>query len=278
MKEYIDKPYSTAKLMGGLGNQMFQIAHAVCQGWENNVDSRFVPISYTPMNQARQTKHYVNNIFRNINFVDKINKKQSLTEWSWNESNIKPNFNTTIEFNGYFQSSKNFLGHDNKIKDIFKPTETFKNEIYELYPELKNKKTTSIHIRRGDYLTITNVLPVIDISYIKHCMDYFIDSDVFFIFSDDKNWVKENIKNDKVIVVEGLEDYEDLWMMSLCKNHIMSNSSFSWWGSFLNDGNPQVLVPSIWFGPSGPNPYDNIYESNWKKVDVKYDNGSLKTI
>lgn len=278
MIESVDKIVSTANLMGGLGNQMFQIAHALCQGWKNNVESEFIPVSYTPMSQARQTKNYVNNIFRNIKFVNKIVKKQTLTEWSWNESNINPNFNSTIEFNGYYQSSKNFLGYDKDIRDVFKPTEEFKKQIYETYPELKNKKTTSIHIRRGDYLTISNVLPTIDISYIHHCMDVFKDSEIFFIFSDDKKWVKENIKKDNIIIVEGLEDYEDLWMMSLCDNNILSNSSFSWWGSFLNNKNPKVLVPSLWFGPNGPQPFNNIYEPSWEKVSVVYDNGFLKKI
>jgi len=278
MTESENKIVSTANLMGGLGNQMFQIAHAICQGWKNNVDSEFIAVSHTPMTQARQTKNYVNNIFRNVKFVNKIIKKQTITEWSWNESNVKPNFNSTIEFNGYYQSSKNFLGYDEKIKDLFKPTDEFKEEIYQIYPELKNKNTTSIHVRRGDYLTISNVLPTIDITYINYCMNFLNDSDIFFIFSDDKKWVKENIKNNNVIVVDELEDYEELWMMGLCKNHILSNSSFSWWGAFLNNNSAKVLAPSLWFGPNGPQPFNNIYEPNWEKIDVVYENGYLKKL
>jgi len=79
-----------------------------------------------------------------------------------------------------------------------------------------------------------------------------------------------------MIIVEGLEDYEELWTMSLCKNNIMSNSSFSWWGVYLSDfDNKQVMCPYPWFGPSGEKKFDDIYEKNWKKVNLRYENGLL---
>ena len=80
--------YSTSYLMGGLGNQMFQIAHAVCQGLKNNKESVFEPVSYTPMVQSKQTINYVNNIFRNIKFVDKITNKKRVSENTWNNPNL----------------------------------------------------------------------------------------------------------------------------------------------------------------------------------------------
>jgi hypothetical protein len=96
-----------------------------------------------------------------------------------------------------------------------------------------------------------------------------------FVFSDDKNWVKENLKFENVTYVED-EDYKEMWLMSLCKNHIMVNSTFSWWATFLNtNANKKIVAPSIWFGPRGPQNYKDIYESNWTVLDVKYEDGWL---
>jgi len=65
-------------------------------------------------------------------------------------------------------------------------------------------------------------------------------------------------------------------MISLCKINIMSNSSFSWWGSYLNKNiNKKIYCPSIWFGPKGENNYQDIYEDDWVKIEVRYEFGRL---
>lgn len=266
----------TCHLMGGLGNQMFQIAHTLSQGFIHNKKCVFNTLSETPGNGNQPTK-YLNNIFRNINFSENIETDILLRESTWNDANISIPENKSITFYGYFQSSKNFFGFDDEIKKIFSPDENFTKKIYSLYPELKEENTVSIHIRRGDYLTITDILPVIHKSYIDLCLEKIDKINKIFIFCTDKVWVENNLNYPNSVVVNNLEDYEELWMMSLCKNNIMSNSSFSWWASYLNNSETKkVFVPSIWFGPKGLHPYFNIYEENWIKVDVIYENGFLE--
>lgn len=268
------KIFSTSFLMGGLGNQMFQISHAICQGWKNNVPTIFKCESYTPM-QANQPTKYIDNIFKNVTFLN-FKSQPNRISTPWQFVDLKLNWESPIEFYGYFQSSKNFYGFTDEIKKLFYPSEKFLEMIFSKYPELNFEKTVSLHIRRGDYTTISSILPVIDISYINKCLDTIKNFDKIFIFSDDKEWVEENIKINNSILVKDLEDYEELWMISLCKINIMSNSSFSWWGSFLNKNpNKDVYVPSIWFGPSGETNYLDIYEENWKKINVEYKNGKL---
>lgn len=262
--------FYTANLMGGLGNQMFQISHALCQSWFHNKDCFFNNFAHTPM-QANQPTKYINNIFRNIKFREIKTQVVKVSESHWNYPNLNFNVNQNIEFNGYFQSSKNFLGFDEKIKDIFEPTEEFINKLKLFYPKIFNGNSISIHVRRGDYLTIPEVLPTLDISYFLNCLSKFDDITNVFIFSDDKSWIKNNFIGDNFTIVDGLEDYEEMWTMSLCKNNIISNSTFSWWGSFLNK-NPQkkVLSPNKWFGPNGPNPYDSIFEDSWEKISINF--------
>ena len=248
----------TSSLQGGLGNQMFQISHTISESKKYGVKYKFKPEAYTPM-QANQPSKYIENIYRNIDF--------SMT----NEE-----FNNSLILNGYFQGLKYFKDYSEEIKELFSPSEDFLKKIYQIYPQLHSPKSLSIHVRRGDYLTISDILPAVDISYINSSLEILNGYDIGFIFSDDKHWAKENFNNNNFIVVESLDDYEELWMMSLCKNNIISNSTFSWWGSFLNKNvDKKVIAPSLWTGPKGPN-MDDIYIESFTKVPVFYSNGFLK--
>lgn len=265
----------TSYLMGGLGNQMFQISKSVSESLEHGLQPEFLKDAFIPMH-GNQPTNYLTNIFRNIKFVDFLPPRLRVSEPTWSYTDLNVNYTTPIEFYGYFQSSKNFKGHRDKIRELFSPTDDFKKKIQSIYPEVFYKRSVSLHVRRGDYLGISDVLPVIDKTYIDECLRQIGEYSNIFIFSNDKEWCKENLNYNNSIVVEGLEDYEEIWMMSLCNNNIMSNSSFSWWGSYLNKNiNKQVYVPSIWFGPNGEKNYQDIYEDGWIKINVKYDNGKL---
>jgi hypothetical protein len=249
----------TCFLQGGLGNQMFQISNAISESRKYLIECKFKSEAYTPM-QAFQPSKYVNNIFRNIDL--------SLTEEEYNNAFV---------LTGYFQSVNYFKEIENEIKEIFSPSSDFLNKIYKLYPELSYDNTLSIHIRRGDYFSIPDILPIVDISYINKAIEAIKDYSKVFVFSDDKVWAKENFNNKNFTVVEDLDDYEELWMMSLCMNNIISNSTFSWWGSFLNKNvSKKIIAPNLWTGPNGPN-MDNIYLDNFIKIPVFYEGGFLKS-
>ena len=263
----------SCNLMGGLGNQLFQAAHAIAKGITHNREVVFVPKSWTPM-QGRQTKNYVNNIFRNLKFVDSINGFEKVSEGSWEFSEV-PVKDGNIVFDGYFQSSKNFDQHFDEIRNLFSPTQEFIEEMYQNHPELKKDKTLSLHVRKGDFLMNPDIHPIVTEKYIEKALKEIGEYSHVFVFSDDKKWVKENLKFTNVTYIED-EDYREMWLMSLCKNNIIVNSTFSWWGSFLNKNpNKKIVAPSIWFGPRGPRNYKNIYESNWTVLEVNYEDGWL---
>ena len=265
--------FISCNLMGGLGNQLFQAAHAVAQGITHNREVVFVPKSWTPM-QGRQTENYINNIFRNLKFVDNIDGFEKVGEGPFEYSEVLVKENNTV-FDGYFQSSKNFSPHYDAIRNIFSPTEEFIHEMFEKHPELNQDNTLSIHIRRGDCFMNPDIHPIATEKYVERAVNEVGEHSHVFIFSDDKEWVKEKLKFTNVTYVED-EDYREMWLMSLCKNNIIVNSTFSWWGSFLNKNpNKKVVAPSMWFGPRGPRNYSDLYEPYWKLVEVKYEDGWL---
>jgi len=152
-----------------------------------------------------------------------------------------------------------------------KPGNLYKNN----EQKIKEKNSVSLHIRRGDYLTMQKAIDTIGVCP----LDYYdkaireitrkIKNPTFFIFSDDINWVKENLKtNSPTIFVSGgkLKDYEELILMSKCKHNIIANSSFSWWGAWLNNNpNKIVIAPKKWFKDTSKNTRDLIPES-WLKL------------
>ena len=225
--------------------------------------------------EGNQPTNYTKNIFRNLNFDNSKIPTVRINEQTWSYYKTNHLYTEPTEFYGYYQSSKNFLNFRDEIQKLFLPTEEFKNKLKSLYPNIFNPNSVSIHVRRGDYLGISEILPVLDKRYFDFCVKDFENSDIF-IFSNDKEWVKSNLNYSNSVVVEGLEDYEELWAISLCNHNIMSNSSFSWWGSYLNlNENKKVYVPNIWFGPKGEKNYQSIYENDWKKIELNFKNGLL---
>lgn len=269
MKEFI-----SCSFMGGLGNQMFQAAHAYAQSLRFNRPCLLSPHSNT-QRQGREIKYYLQNIFSKFTFTNDLIDFDTVHEGEWFYKNIEPTENNTV-FYGYFQSDKNFYGYTNEIIDMFSPDENFITKILNLYPQLNQPSTVSIHVRRGDSFSAQNVHPIITKNYIDKCLIELKEYTYIFCFSDDKEWVKENLKYDNIIFVEGLEDYEELWMMSICKNNIISNSTFSWWSAYLNTNeDKKIYVPSVWFGEDGPQNYSDIFVSEWKKIQVVNDGGWL---
>jgi hypothetical protein len=165
--------------------------------------------------------------------------------------------NTSIE--GYFQSFKYFEDYKKYILNDF----TFKDEILNKYQGQISQyiNPVAIHIRRGDYVNhpgFWNITP----EYIQEAFHYFSDNKyTFLIFSDDIEWCKQ-IFPEGVIFIEGNNQFEDLCLMSLCDHNIISNSSYSWWGAYLNQNkNKKIIAPKNWFTPAKP--LNDLYPKNW---------------
>lgn len=258
----------TSKLKGGLGNYLFQIAVAV--SYSKKYDKKLLFNSSDAYVVHNNIDHYRNNLFSKLEFQNSdIFCGMSYGEKSFNYDEI-PYFDGSVCLDGYFQSEKYFSDFRNEIFEIFDFGETNKSLIEQKYSSLMNENICSIHVRRGDYLNHPDVHPTLTLDYYSQAISNFGDDVTFLVFSDDINWCKENLHllTNKLVYIEGNTDYQDLYLMSICKNNIICNSTFSWWGAWLNQNdNKKVIAPSRWFGDRLKHyNTDDLYCENWIKI------------
>ena len=254
----------TCQLQGGLGNQMFQIAATYALAKRNNDEYSFnFNTCHTPL-QGNTSKKYKDNIFKNIkedvNFIPKFIFSEE--KFSYNELPYTNNLSLT----GYFQSEKYFIDYKEEIKKLFHiSSENIKLiRDFFIWWDLLDKQITSIHVRRGDYLNNQEFHKICPIEYYEKTMEEIGDS--YFIFiSDDMDWVKKKFIGKNIVYSSFNDEILDLSMMMLCDNNIIANSSFSWWGAYLNKNeNKKIIAPKIWFGPNGPKDTQDLIPKDWK--------------
>jgi hypothetical protein len=164
----------------------------------------------------------------------------------------------STEIDGYFQSYKYFHKYREEILKDF----TFKS--YVPNKPIPKVNMVSIHVRRGDYVAHPG-FHTLDVDYyIKALEEHFSDRDyTFLVFSDDIEWCKQVFK-EGFIFMENTAPIEDLFMMSGCVHHILSNSTFSWWGAYLSNDGGKVIAPNKWYTDNRS--LNDLYLPNWIKI------------
>lgn len=264
--DVIQEPkFVTANLAGGLGNLLFEIANAYSFGLKHKLKCKFDLNHSLPM-QGTKIHNYYDNIFKKIQFsnFDKYNlkninqKRFEYDDYTYDGGNIC--------FNGHFQSYKFFEEHEAEVRELFKCSTETKQYIQNKYRKFLNKRTVSIHVRRGDYVPQPENYILLDKAYYDKAFSVVSNKiDVILVFSDDIKWCKENFIGDNFIFVENEKDYIDLYLMSMCNHNIISNSSFSWWGAWLNQYKEKVVIaPKKWYGPNKDDRnLDDLLMSDW---------------
>lgn len=152
---------------------------------------------------------------------------------------------------GYFQSAKYFDEH--LVRSMFSPDSSMIGYLRRQYGKwLASPGVTGISVRHGgDYLRIPDRHPFVGLGYFKRAISLFPHDTQFIVCSDDIQWCKKHFKGDRFHFIEGESVLVQLYIHALCQNNIISNSSFSWWGAWLNP-NPgkKVIAPAVWFGMS----------------------------
>ncbi len=180
-----------------------------------------------------------------------------------------------IYLEGYWQSEKYFMGFSDEIRAnfTFKLPLSIKNN--EISTHISQVNAVSLHVRRGDYAnspktTATHGLCSLD--YYRAAIDYVTAHVIqphFFVFSDDIAWVKANLNIDSSVFFidhnTNQESYNDMRLMSLCKHNIIANSSFSWWGAWLNQNTEKIVIaPKQWF--SKPTDASDLIPAGWIRL------------
>lgn len=289
------------KLISGLGNQLFQYAVGRQLSIKHGVPLK-LDVSFFASQDLRSYKLHHYNINADIattneitnftkiqngsNFLNQLSRKavelvpkskrryyKENEWWVFEPDLLKVSSNVYID--GYWQHYKYF---ENINPSIFKEL-TLKGELIPSVQDIltqieSNTSSVSIHIRRGDYITdveANRIMGTLPLSYYYKSMDYIkkkVPNPVFYFFSDDLEWVKANFKGQEdYLYVDSRQDYIDLKLMSSCRHNIIANSSFSWWGAFLNK-NPHkiVITPSQWVVRDDMNSKIEIQFPEWIKL------------
>ena len=259
------KSYVSSHLQGGLGNYLFQISAAYAVSIRDNkelkIDVSDIAIVHSPI------ELYSNNIFRNISFgnIDNFEHIHQSNHIPINYINI-PEVKGNLKLDGYYQNEKYFKQYRDNILKLFEIDDSTKNNLTEKYSDIQFENTCSIHVRRGNYVERQHFHPLQTIEYYKKSISIIGEKTLFLIFSDDIEWCKVNLDFiENKIFISGNLDYYDLYLMSMCYHNIIANSSFSWWGAWLNKNtNKKVVYPYIWFN-FGPDA-SQIGCENWIKI------------
>ena len=172
---------------------------------------------------------------------------------------------------GHFESSKNFDHIKDKLFEEFEPKEKPLKKNKELYDLIHKTESVCITIRRGDFTSskFSKQFNICDLDYFNRAVSLIykkIEHPTFFIFSDDIEWCKKNIKIEGDVYFEDGTDpiWEKLRLMYSCKHFIISNSTFSYWAQYLSRNDEKIVIaPKKWLNYGY---YKDIYEDNWIKI------------
>ncbi len=286
-----------SRLNGGLGNQMFQYAiarklalehktivkldledysnagvHPFCL---NNFNAPFKLAKNLDLAYFGKIPDFGNPLWlrikRRIFPVSDIFEK----EFNYHPEIFKQTSRNTY-INGYWQTEKYFADIRNILLKDFSPAHKVSDKTTKILNEIEKRSSISVHIRRGDYVlnkSTNDFHGTCSLEYYRHASQLIlgkINEPTFFVFSDDIEWAKLNVEL-------GCETYfvdhnnvntawEDLLLMSKCKHNIIANSTFSWWGAWLNTHAEKIVIaPSKWFNNAKLD-YSDVICDEWLRI------------
>lgn len=265
----------TVTLMGGLGNQMFQLASAYAYAKREGGILRIY----------RQSKCGERPVYWDTFFVGMSpflceSPLPSLPQWvepgPTQYGTPPPLTNEGLCLTGYMQSSKYFREYAEEIRGIFKPPACHLEAVKEKYAVLlkERQRVVVMHARRTDYLKHAATHGPLEVGYYREAVRRVaakISRPLYLLVSDDPNYWHE-IRGEIPGVLEGdhmlLRDVSDIETMLLMQQFsyvVMSNSTFIWWAVWLGCAK-HVWAPAKWFGPKGPQEWEDIYEAEWERI------------
>lgn len=285
--------YITCKLMGGLGNQLFQIFATIAYAMDQNCQFIFEYTNYLHSGTKRST--FWDSFLLPLQKYTTKNSDHSLIQPYllqfpvYNEPDFHYNElprSNNIEYlslKGYFQSYKYFISHWDEIRNLIL-LDTKQKEIKKKYESVfKSYYNISMHFRMGDYKSITDSHPIMKDEYYDKSIE------TITTYNNDKNiqivyFYEKNDETDVKLIIDSLEkkytnitftsvdhsipDWEQLLLMSCCHSNIIANSTFSWWAAYMNIEKEKVVCyPNNWFGKSlSSNNTNDLFPNEWVKI------------
>lgn len=270
-------------ILGGLGNQMFQYAagRALCLAAEQPLLLDLRDFASYELHQGFELERVfaipvkaatagdVTKVlgWRAPDLVRKVLKRTQSSLLRGRHLAIEPHFKywaglRAVEgpryLMGYWQSEMYFKDYAEVLRTDFHFKIPLDNISHDIAERMRTSNAVSLHVRRGDYLShapTAKILNVCSLDYYRQAIAYIaerVESPHFFLFSDDMEWVKAglDIPFAKTYVEHnrGYDSYRDMQLMHMCRHHVIANSSFSWWGAWLNPSIDKIVIaPKIWF-------------------------------
>lgn len=281
------------KVLGGLGNQMFQYAFGRANALRNGTQLFLDRRSFAEYQTHSFGLHH---LYAEISDAPKdmlpkqgpSDRLTRLTRRFWPSSPkvyveksflfdpVAISLRGDIYFDGYWQSEKYFAEFASSIRSELSIKTPPSSVNLRWLERIRNAPSVSIHVRRGDYVSnqaASQVHGTCDLTYYSAAMEFMrresTEPPVFFVFSDDHEWVRQHMsfgENEHCFVTDNVADtnYEDLRLMSACRHHIIANSTFSWWGAWLNPSPEKVVIaPRRWFA-SAELRTDDLIPKDWR--------------
>jgi len=276
-----------SNLAGGLGNQMFQYACARTLALDLTLPLKFTVDTFRQFDSYHQGPELERVFGLKLDVPDhvelrrlvgvgrthpKVRRLIAQRPFSWlgkskflSEpdfrywSKLRPLAIDGAYLHGYWQSEKYFSDHADLIRADFTPRAALSGKNLALAQMIANRHSISIHVRRGDYVSNAKTLATHGTCSPEY---YFMAIEIILqkfpgarliAFSDDPQWVSQVLlpRYPELVLVDhnnGLDSYNDMRLMSMCQHHIIANSSFSWWGAWLNPSQDKVVIaPRDWF-------------------------------
>lgn len=289
-----------SRIIGGLGNQMFQYAVGRTLSIAGNVPLRLdvgdfegyglhqgfeiERVFSCPVTLAEPEDIHAVLGWQSSRWVRRLVARPGLRVLRSRHFTVEPHFHFWPGINdvaadsylsGYWQSEKYFRDAAQVIRSDFTFKLPFDRTNAELAGQISRENAISLHVRRGDYVNNSKTHAthgVCPLDYYRDAIRYIsgrVERPYYFIFSDDMAWVKSNLKMDMphqyIDYNKGADSYNDMRLMSLCRHHIIANSSFSWWGAWLNpDPHKIVVAPQKWF--ANENDVSDLFPQGWVKL------------
>ena len=294
------------RLRGGIGNQLFQYAAARSLAWHHSVPLKIDSYYYTRnpnrtldlakfnTDFALASQQEINQLTSRSKVIRYLHKKTyfkySTKSFGQPYFHFYPDFfsiKPPVYLSGYFQSERFFEPYTNQIRQHFTPVDRPTQKNSEVLDEMRRCNAVALHVRQGDYsqANYEGFFGLLDPEYYQKAIQYIeerVENPNFFIFSDNIAWCRKQfaaLKHEHFIDHNRDEEsYWDMMLMAACQHNITANSTFSWWGAWLNNRPDKlVITPANWFqntyfkgkNPVYPSRHYNLQDqlpANWLRL------------